>query len=180
VCIAWAEGLGYELVPMDECDVFVSVMYDKLVSKQFLADRRSYNLHPGLLPEYRGSGAYSWAIINGERETGVTLHEIDEDIDHGNIIDRRTFEITRHDTAGSLFKKAEQMMFRMFTDWLTVLVDGDLTSYEQEESYSGIYYRKELEREKNLTRYIRAFTFDGKESAYFIDSTGEKVYIHYK
>lgn len=178
-CIEWAKQQGYELVPMQECDVFVSVMYDKLVHREFMAGRRCYNFHPGVLPEYRGAGAYSWVIINGERETGVTLHEIDEDIDHGAIIDVQRFPVLAEDTAGSLFRQAEATMFRMFQEWLPKLIVGEVKAEPQIEAYAGIYYRKELERAKNLTRVVRAFTFEGKESAYFINSKGEKVYLQY-
>lgn len=170
---------GHVQAPMGECDVLISVMYDRLLHQDFLVDRRCYNFHPGILPEYRGAGAYSWAIINGERETGVTLHQIDQDIDHGPIIEVRRFPVTPADTAGSLFAQAEKVMALMFRRWYDRMVTGSVEVTPQEEAYAGIYYRKELERAKDLTRYVRALTFEGKESAYFIDSRGEKIYIQY-
>lgn len=179
-CIRWAKSVGIKLHPMDSCDVFVSLMYDKLLHEEYLSKHKAYNFHPGILPEYRGSGAYSWVILNGERETGVTLHEIDKDIDHGGIIDVRKFDIKSTDTAGSLFKQAEKVMFNMFRFWLPRLIRGDYVSVPQTEAYSGVYYRKELEREKDITRRVRAFSFAGKEPCFFVNSRGEKVYINYE
>ena len=179
-CAAWARAAGYELAPMDACDIFISVMYDTLLHPDYIATRPCYNFHPGVLPEYRGSGAFSWAIINGERDTGVTLHRIDGDIDHGPIVEVRRFPISPRDTAEALFRQAERMMEEMFRDWLPILLSGRVPERPQEEAYAGMYYRKELERAKDLTRYVRAFTFAGKESAYFINPRGERVHIEWQ
>ena len=127
------------------------------------------------MPWYRGAGAFSWAIINGEIESGVTLHVIDKDIDHGPVIDIRRFTINPSDTAESLFKKAEELMLEMFKYWIHRLLSGDITPIHQE---SGrIYKRSDLDNAKNLTRFVRAFTFSGKENCYFIDEKGEKIYL---
>lgn len=167
----------YELVPMDECDIFVSVMYDKIVPQEFIEKRRCYNFHPGVLPWYRGAGAYSWAIINGEFESGVTLHEIDKDIDHGDVIDIRRFPITSKDTAETLFRKAEETILDMFSYWIDRLVLGNCPATTQEGG--RIYYRKDLEKAKDLTRFVRAFTFEGKDNAYYVNNKGEKIELKY-
>lgn len=178
-CREWARDSGYALTSMNECDVFISVMYEKLIHADYIASRPCFNFHPGLLPEQRGSGAYSWSIIDGARETGVTLHQIDEDIDHGPIIEARRIPVAAKDTAESLFRQAEEVMESMFRDWLPRLMSGHFAASPQDEAYASIRYRRELERAKDLTRFVRAFTFAGKESAYFINSRGEKVYIDY-
>lgn len=176
-CIAHAVSQGLELVPMDECDVFISVLYERLLKEPDLRGRRCYNFHPGILPWYRGAGAYSWVLINGEFEAGVTLHEIDRDIDHGPVIDIQRFAITPQDTAGSLFARAEDLIFDMFVQWLPRLIAGDISTTEQVQG--RIYYRKDLDRAKDLTRFVRAFTFEGKENAYYINRAGQKIYIEY-
>lgn len=180
-CKAWAKANispNHELVNNPEyCDVFISVLYDTLITPDFISKHRCYNFHPGVLPWYRGAGAYSWAIINGEFETGVTLHVIDKDIDHGPILDIERFPISKFDTAGSLFTIAENTIYNMFKAWFDrLLVNYPVTGLEQEEG--RIYYRKDLEKTKDLTRFIRAFTFEGKESAYYINYKGEKIYIN--
>jgi len=179
-CREWARERGYALSSMEDCDVFVSVMYDKLIHAQYIASRPCFNFHPGVLPEYRGSGAYSWAIIDGARDAGVTLHQIDEDVDHGPVIEIRRFPVTSRDTAETLFRQAERVMEEMFREWLNALMTGTFAAVPQDEAFAGIHYRKELERAKDLTRHVRAFTFAGKESAYFVNSRGEKVFINYE
>ena len=180
-CIALAKSWGANLVGMDECDIFISVMYDKLIDEAFIGSkRRCVNFHPGLLPKYRGSGAYSWAIINGEDETGVTLHEIDVSIDNGPIIAQSKFDIYPIHTAGDLFRKAEEYILSMFQQYWNVILSGDYRTRPQDESKARIYYRRDLELQKDLTKYVRAFTFPGKESAYYRNLRGEKVYIPYE
>lgn len=170
--------MGYKFVSMEDCDIFISVMYDQLVTDEFIKSKKAcFNFHPGVLPWYRGAGAYSWALINGEMETGVTLHKIDKDIDHGDVISIRRFPIHENDTAETLFKKAEQIMFEMFQDRLGSLATSNPISVHQAEG--KIYYRKDLEKAKNLTRMIRAFTFTGKEDAYYFDAKGKKIYLKY-
>jgi len=65
----------------------------------------SINLHASLLPKYRGAAPINWAIINGERETGVTTFFLQEKVDTGNIIMQSTVDITTEDNAGSLHDK---------------------------------------------------------------------------
>ncbi len=177
-CIDWAYNQGYRFVDMEECEVFISILYDQILSKEFLRDRRCYNFHPGILPHYRGSGAYSWSIINGAKETGVTLHEIESNIDSGPIIDIQRISITEKDTAESLFKRSMNVLFEMFKLRLPSLLEGNY--YTLSNVGGKIYYRKQLEEAKDLTRYIRAFSFQGKEPAYWIDSKGNKREIKWE
>ena len=65
----------------------------------------TFNLHASLLPQYRGAAPINHAIINGEKETGVTTFFLDEKVDTGKIIDQRKVSITETDTAGSLHDK---------------------------------------------------------------------------
>lgn len=174
-CAEIARELGYTLSGMENCDIFISVLYDTLLSKEYIDSRPCFNFHPGILPWYRGAGAYSWAIINGEMEAGVTLHEIDRDIDHGDVIDIQRFPILAGDTAESLFRKAEETIEFMFRRWIAFLIAGNYRVVSQVEG--RIYYRKDLERAKDLTRMVRAFTFEGKEHAYYFNAQGEKIYL---
>lgn len=176
-CIQHATEMGYTLVSMEEADVFISVMYDTLIPEEYIRAHKCFNIHPGVLPWYRGAGAYSWAIMNGEFEAGVTLHEIDKDIDHGDVLGMHRFPITKEDTAGSLFAKAETAIYNIFCEWLYRMVNGEYDAHIQE---SGrIYYRKDLEKARDITRIIRAFTFEGKPNAFYINSKGKKIDITY-
>ena len=65
----------------------------------------SINLHASLLPNYRGAAPINWVIINGERETGVTIFFINKKIDEGDIISKKKIKINEDETAGSLHDK---------------------------------------------------------------------------
>lgn len=184
-CLEWAkENLpeGVELTDMDQADIVISVMYDGLFSEEFLQQKKvCYNFHPGLLPAYRGSGAYSWVIINGESETGVTLHVIDKDIDHGPIIEKWAFPIIPEDTAGTLFFRAENLMHTMFQQWFSRLCTEQLHSiYQLPNEVGYLYLRKDLEEARDLTRYTRAFTFSGKPNAFYTTKDGQKEELRYE
>lgn len=176
-CIAWAkENLPEGVVLTDDNpDVIISVMYDKLIDTTV----RAYNFHPGILPHYRGSGAYSWVLINGDVETGVTLHEIDGDIDHGAIIAITRFPVEPYDTAETLFKKAMDRLFEMFKKWFPYIINNQYDAIEQDKWRGRMYYRRDLEREKDLTRFAKAFSFEGKENAYYFNRRGERIELQW-
>jgi methionyl-tRNA formyltransferase len=78
-------------------------MLPELVWK--IPSKGTFNLHASLLPQYRGAAPINWAIINGEKTTGVTTFFIDEKIDTGAVIDQMSLSIEESDTAGSLHDK---------------------------------------------------------------------------
>jgi len=167
--------LGWKLIDTpDQADVFISVMYEHLISEEYInrPDRRCYNFHPGILPEYRGSGAFSWSIINGEKQCGISLHELDVNIDTGPIIDIHRYTIEGWDTAKSLYDRGMAEIERMFHKWFPRLITKEYTAYPQDESKAHTYYRKDLEKVRDLTRYVRAFGFPGKPSAFYKDRLG--------
>ena len=98
------------------------------------------NLHGGLLPEYRGAHVMQWAIINGENETGATLHYIDEDIDTGAIIADRRFPITKDDDAASVRQKLKYTGIQLLNDSWESIVSGTILGISQDESKAK-YYR---------------------------------------
>jgi methionyl-tRNA formyltransferase len=184
-CIEWARRHlpeGCELTDDPEaCEVFISVLYAHLVSEQFIEGRRCYNFHPGILPQYRGAGAFSWSIINGDKVCGVTLHELETDIDSGPILGVETFPIEAWDDAESLFRKGMDAIYKQFADWFVHLACNDerMPRTPQDPAQARIYYRKDLKKQQDLTRFVRAFSFEGKESAYYINRAGERVELRW-
>lgn len=84
-------------------DLFIVVAFRMLPFQVFsLPPRGCFNLHASLLPAYRGAAPINWAIINGEKETGVTTFFIEKEIDTGKIILQQKLEIPEHCTAGIL------------------------------------------------------------------------------
>jgi methionyl-tRNA formyltransferase len=179
-CVEWAKKNmpeGWEYVEYKEdCDVFISLMYDELLTEEFLKNRRCYNFHPGILPMYRGAGVFSWVLINGDKECGITLHEIDKDIDHGAIIEIRKFIVEDKNTAQDLYEKGMVVMESMFVDYFRKLLENEYTT-QGTVGIDRMYYRKDLEKKKDISNIVRAFTFEGKENSYFINKYGDKVEI---
>lgn len=183
ICTDWAKShlpQGWEIADYSKnADVFISVMYNELLEEKFIRQRRCYNFHPGILPSYRGSGAFSWALINGDKECGITLHKINKDIDHGEIIEIRKFSVEQNDTAESLYNKGMVVMENMFIDYFHHLLINEYIA-QKPQGVDRLYYRKDLEEQKNLTRFVKAFTFEGKEQCYFINKFGHKIYLDYE
>lgn len=183
-CLEWAKNNTPEKYIITsniiESDIIISILYDKILPLSSLNNRIGYNFHPGILPEYRGAGAFSWAIINEDQKSGITLHLINEGIDTGDIIEIEEFQILNTDTAFSLFSKGEKIIFKMFKKWYHNLLKMDYISTPQLENKARIYYRKDLDKVKDISKYIRAFYFPGKESAYYIDNLGKKQYVDFK
>src|SRR6187401_2956965 len=69
----------------------------------------TFNLHASLLPQYRGAAPINWAIINGERETGVTTFFLQEKVDTGNIILQNQIDISGDDNAGTVYDKLKEL-----------------------------------------------------------------------
>ncbi len=84
---------------------FISLHYDKIINTDNFVSKKLFNIHFSLLPKYKGMHTTAWPIMNGENETGVTLHEIDNGIDTGNIISQFKFEIKDKDNAQDVFLK---------------------------------------------------------------------------
>lgn len=180
-CIAYAQDNlpnGYSLCnDMEECDIFISVMYDTLIKESFIKGRNCYNFHPGILPYYRGSGAFSWSIINEEKTTGITLHEIDKDIDTGPIICVKEFPIEESDTAYDLFEKGMDCLYELFVDKFKYLIMGDYHSQQLPKINKSLYTRKMMDDVKDITKLVKALSFPGKEGAYYYTHDGRKIYL---
>jgi methionyl-tRNA formyltransferase len=76
------------------------------------------NLHPSKLPDYRGANPYSHVIINGEEQSAITLHFMDENFDTGDIISQYCFNLDLNETMGTLFHRTNQMCASMLYEAL--------------------------------------------------------------
>jgi len=89
------------------------------------------NIHPSLLPQYRGANPYSHVIINNEKQTGVTLHFMDEGFDTGDLIVQRKMEISPRETMGTLFNRLNIIGLELLIEVLTKLEEGELPRAKQ-------------------------------------------------
>jgi methionyl-tRNA formyltransferase len=87
-----------ELYNIDEL-IFISIEYESIIKTKKFKSKKLYNFHFSLLPKYRGCHTNFFQILNGEKKSGVTLHEIDDGIDTGPIIDNIKFEIKKNTNA---------------------------------------------------------------------------------
>lgn len=100
------EEFAKELASL-EPDLFVVVAYGKILPKEILEIPKygSINVHGSLLPKYRGAAPIQWAVINGEKETGVTTMFMDIGMDTGDMILKETVPISENETTGELWKE---------------------------------------------------------------------------
>jgi len=92
------------------------------------------NVHASLLPKYRGAGPIQWALIRGERETGITTMLMDEGMDTGAILLQAKVSITPDDTAGTLSSKLAEVGGRLLINTLSRLQNGTVTPQPQDSS----------------------------------------------
>jgi methionyl-tRNA formyltransferase len=94
-----------EVLKSYDAGIFVVVAYGKLIPRSVFAlpPLGTINLHPSLLPLYRGAAPVEWALINGERETGVTVQMINEKLDAGDIVMQERISLDDTITAGGLY-----------------------------------------------------------------------------
>lgn len=90
------------------------------------------NLHGSLLPQYRGAAPINWAVINGEKETGVTTFKLQHDIDTGNILLQDRFPIGDTETAGEVHDRMKEIGARLLVRTIDGLVAGNLEDIPQE------------------------------------------------
>jgi len=166
-------------------DLIFSAYYRDIVKQEILDIPRcgAVNLHGSLLPKYRGRVPINWAIINGETETGVTLHYMTAKADAGDIIDQEKIAISDDDTAKSLFLKAVAAAKVMLKRTLPLLAQGKAPRKPQNEAEATTFggrrpadgeidWQKSACEVRNLVRavtrpYPGAFSFLGDRKCFF-------------
>ena len=108
----------YETARNYNCDLFVSMSFNQIFRKRIieLPEFKTINCHAGKLPYYRGRNILNWALINDEKEFGITVHYVDEGIDTGDIILQRTFPIDDSDTYNTLLEVAHKECAQILFD----------------------------------------------------------------
>jgi GDP-perosamine N-formyltransferase len=114
-------------------DAIFSVYYRHIIPVHVLAlaRRGAYNFHPSLLPRHRGCFSAPWAIIEGDRETGVTCHRMIAAVDAGAIVDSVAVPIRDADTGMSLFYKLVDATVDLFPRVLEAVIEGTTRTQPQ-------------------------------------------------
>ena len=135
----WVERIA-KLKP----DYLFSFYYRNLLSEALLgtASKGAFNLHGSLLPKYRGRAPANWVLVNGETETGVTLHRMVKRADAGAILAQQKVTIERSDTGLTLHAKLRDAATSLLRDALPQLVAGKLTETAQDDSQATYFGRR--------------------------------------
>ena len=114
-------------------DIAVVCSYNKKFPPELLRTAKDgfVNCHPSLLPDYRGANPYSHVLINGEKETGITLHFMDENFDTGNIIAQKKIPIEKNETMGTLFNRMNYMSAELLAEFLEQYENNSTKKYEK-------------------------------------------------
>ncbi len=131
----------YEAIKSLKFDVLVSCGFSYILNEQVIKCARilAINIHPTLLPKYRGFRSGPYILINGEKKSGVTIHELTTDMDRGDIFLQREFEISPFDTTKSVFRKAQDLEPQMLVEFFNLLKTDSLKRIPQDESNASAY-----------------------------------------
>jgi methionyl-tRNA formyltransferase len=150
-----------------EPDLGIVVAYGHILRPEILCipPRGMINVHASLLPRYRGAAPVQHAILNGERETGISIMQMDEGLDSGPVLHRVSTAIEHDDTAGTLGAKLAELGAAALVDVVSLLAGGVVRAQPQEHSQAT--YAPKIDREmariawqhdaKALARQLRAF-----------------------
>lgn len=150
-----------------EPDLIFSFYYRNMIREEILNIPRlgAFNMHGSLLPKYRGRVPINWAVLHGEKETGVTLHHMVKSADAGDIVDQETVPIGYEDTSQDVFNKCVKAARLVLERQLDSITRGTAPRHKQDESlatYFGgrkpedgrINWTESAERIYNLIRAV--------------------------
>lgn len=169
------------------CDLFVSMSFNQIFRKIIidLPRLKTINCHAGALPFYRGRNILNWALINDEKNFGITVHYIDEGIDTGDIILQRLYPITDDDDYSSLLNKAYVECAAILCDAIQQFIDGSIKSIKQEEIDTvGFYCSQRKIGDENLNwnqssreifNFVRSISNPGPHARTYINGIEMKI-----
>jgi methionyl-tRNA formyltransferase len=149
-------------------DLFVVAAYGQILPKPLLEIPRygAVNVHASLLPKYRGAAPIAWAILRGERVTGVTIMKMDEGMDTGDILSQREVPMEDEETAETLHDKLASLGAPLLLETVSRMKRGEVTPIRQDSSQ--VTYAPPLKKEDGridwkreaieIDRQVRAFS----------------------
>ena len=148
-------------------DLIVVAAYGQILPKEILEIPKlgCLNVHPSLLPRWRGPSPIQYAILNGDKKTGVTIMLMDEKIDHGPILSQREIIIDEKETGKTLYEKLTNLGARLLSETIFQLEKGLIKPKSQNEekaTYSKVLVREDgkinwQNTAEEIERQIRAF-----------------------
>ncbi|MEY7971200.1 methionyl-tRNA formyltransferase [Saccharomonospora xinjiangensis] len=110
-----------------------------------LPEHGTLNVHDSLLPAYAGFSPLIWALLNGEKEVGVTAHLMDSELDAGPILAQKAVEVGPHDTATDLFHKTVELIEPLVTESLDAISSGRALLRPQERKLASFFHKRSIE-----------------------------------
>lgn len=137
-------GGAYNIIKDYEPDVIIVVAYGKILPPEILRAAKfgCINVHASLLPKYRGASPIQQAVLNGDSETGVTVMQMDEGIDTGDMLLVKKTEIGINETSEELFDRLSVIGAEALSECLDLLSDGCLKAVKQ--SGVGVSYTQKI------------------------------------
>jgi len=171
---------------ISDYSLVLSIHCKQIFPKLLVSAVRCVNVHPGLNPYNRGWFPQVFSIING-LPSGVTIHEIDEELDHGLIIAQREYKIDAWDTSGSAYAKIMAIERDLVLSHFLSIRDRNYQAVAPCEE-GNLNFKKDFDRLKclDLSEYgtfgefinrLRALTHGDFQNAYFVDASGTKVFV---
>ena len=141
------EEAAVERLCRENADIFVVAAFGQLLPKTILEMPRfgCINIHGSLLPAYRGAAPVQWAVLDGQKEAGDTIMQMNEGLDTGDILMQESIPLSADETAGSLYDKLSSMGGPLLLKALDAIEAGTVTPVPQGDS--GTHYAKMLRKE---------------------------------
>jgi len=123
-------------------DIIVCAYYPKIFPPELIRIPAlgCINVHPGLLPNYRGSFPTPWYILNNEKEFGITIHYMDSQIDSGDILVQRTYPMREDETGHELYRRAMKLCGELLVENFDKILKQEIQPYPQ--PLGGSYYNR--------------------------------------
>jgi len=167
-------------------DLAISCHSKQIFPKKIVNSVRCINIHPGFNPYNRGWYPQVFSILN-KYPIGVTIHEMDEEIDHGNIIVQKKINMHSWDTSLTLYNRILQLEIELLNENINLIIEGTYTTspmksegnYNSKQDYDALC---KIDMNKNMVTkdiidQLRALTHGDFSNAYFIDDLGNKIFV---
>lgn len=170
-------------------DLIVVTAYGQILPKEILELPKygCINIHASLLPKYRGAAPINWVLLNGEKTTGVTSMQMNEGLDTGDMLIKKSTDIGENETYSQLYSRLADMGGEVLTETIAALEKGELSPEKQDDSLSSyspmikkemssLDFTKSAEEIHNTIRGVTGFTMmNGKRLKVFASEISHNI-----
>lgn len=170
-----------------DCDILVSMSFNQIFKDQIieLCPGGIINCHAGKLPFYRGRNVLNWALINDEKDFGVTVHYVDRGVDTGDIVRQECYEITDEDDYSTLLNRSYEYCADVLYRSLTDLLGGQVKRMAQEDIHPVGFYCSQRkvgdeildwnQTSREIFNFVRAICKPGPQARTYLAGTEVKI-----